>query len=66
MASPEFKKKVLRTLALKGYPVIILAGKWEKDEQSFHDLMACIEKKTTGFFKKSFEEAVDECAKQYL
>jgi hypothetical protein len=66
MATQEFKQKVMRTLALNGYPISILLSKIEANPQKFHDMMACIEKKTTGFFKKSFDEAALECAKKHL
>ena len=63
MATQEFKQKVMRTLALSGYPITVLAS---KTPQQFNDMMACIEKKTSGFFKKPFNEAVKECAAKYL
>lgn len=66
MTTQECKKKLLRSLALQGYPIVMKVPLLEKDPKLLDDICACIEKKTTGFFKKSFDEAALECAKKYL
>lgn len=66
MATTEFKQKVMRALALKGYHIPQIAKLAESDPEILNKLISCIENKTTGFFKKSFDDAVDECAKKYL
>ena len=66
MATTEFKQKVMRALALKGYHVPRIAQLAQSDPEILNKLISCIESKTTGFFKKSFDKAVDDCAKKYL
>ena len=66
MATQEFKTKVLRSLALQGYPIMLKVPELEIHPEKFDEMLSCIEKKTTGFFKKSFDDAALECAKKYL
>ena len=66
MATKEFKQKVMRAIGLKPHLVMKLAELVKNNPSKADEFISCIENKTTGFFKKSFDEAVDECAKKYL
>ncbi len=66
MATKEFRQQVMRAIGLKPHLVMKLAELVKTDQSKADAFISCIEQKTTGFFKKSLDEAIDECAKKYL